>query len=111
MTAFMPLAGGRRALVLFLLQLVLAYLVESSSSEEKPEIIGLHQSAIEHGGGGEKPLCTVDDLLPDYELEDDLSLNWMQSRLNEPPFDCTCRVLKARWEKGVGFTLLQIWCV
>lgn len=99
----MPLAGGRRALLFLFLQLVLAFLVESYSSEEKSGIINLHQSLTEHGGsGGEKPPCTVDDLLPDYELEDDLSLNWMHNHLVQPPFDCACRALKARWEKEEG---------
>lgn len=102
MTAFTPLAGGRRALMFLFLLVVLVSLVEPYSGEEKPGIIGLHQSAIEHGGNGEKPPCTVDDLMPDYELEDDLSLNWMQNHLAQPPFDCACRTLKARWEKGEG---------
>lgn len=88
------LSGGRRALKLLLLQLVLVFSVVSSNSQGP----AIDESDIEYL---ERAPCTVDDLLPAYDEDYNLAKNWVQNRLVPPPFDCTCNTLKARWGRSV----------
>lgn len=45
-------------------------------------------------GGNDPRWCTVDELLPG--LKDNFSARWSSQRIDTPPFDCSCPMLKAR---------------
>lgn len=54
-----------------------------------------------NGDGGGARTCTVGDLIPPHGHHedaggDDLSGMWDKSSMVAPPFNCTCRTLKAR---------------
>ena len=83
-------------LLLFQLHLVCS---AATSREVVLTVDDLHHSPESETQYSGQHSCTVDELLPDYALEDDLSSNWDQDQLVPPPFNCTCSTLKARWGK------------